>query len=184
MRMTACLLLMLASLHAAAQMSSAVTAQVGEQAAQTASFTLERVCDTLSILRLGDSAWPLPFPVYRFETADVNGDGSTDAIVGVIKRTRYDPEVRRRVFVFKNYRGHVRPLWLGSRLGQPVADFRFIARDGVLRVLETERSGLFLVAEYRWRAFGMEFVRYLGREMTEENGRRLLDTPRPTTHTQ
>ncbi len=153
-------------------------------AAQTDTFALERVCDTLHVLRLGDSGWPLPFPVYRFETADVNGDGSTDAIVGVIKSTRYDPVVRRRVFVFKNYRGHVRPLWLGSRLGQPVVDFRFMARDGVLRVLETERSGLFLVAEYRWRAFGMEFVRYLGREMTEENGRRLLDPPRPTTHTQ
>ena len=38
--------------------------------------------------------------------------------------------------------------------------------------MEHERSGLFLVADYRWRSFGMEFVSYLGREMTEEEARR------------
>lgn len=153
-------------------------------AAQADTFVLERVCDTMHILRIGDSRWPLPFPVYRFETADVNGDGSTDAIVGVIKRTRYDAEVRRRVFIFKNYRGHVRPLWLGSRLGQPVVDFRTTDGGKRLRVLETERSGRFLVAEYRWRDFGMEFVRYLGREKTTAEAEALMtdgdttDTPR------
>lgn len=136
--------------------------------AQDGVFRLERVSDTLHVLRLGDDTWPLPFPVYRFETGDVNGDGQTDAIVGVVKPTRYDSVARRRVFMFKNYRGHVRPLWLGSRLGQPVADFRFVPSCGVLRVMEHERSGLFLVAEYRWRSFGMEFVRYLGRELTEQ----------------
>ena len=130
-------------------------------------FALERVADTLSVLTLGEDRWLLPFPVYRFEVADVNGDGSADAIVGVVKATRYDPEVRRRVFVYKNYRGHVRPLWLGSRLGQPVADFHFVVPEGVLRVMEVERSGLYLVADYRWRSFGMDFVRYVARECSE-----------------
>lgn len=138
------------------------------------SFVLERVADTLSVLRLGGSRWELPFPVYRFETADVNGDGSADAIVGVVKSTRYDPEVRRRVFVYKNYRGHVRPLWLGSRLGRPLVDFRFVGPEGVLRVMELERSGNYLVADYRWRSFGMDFVRYVARECTEAEARRTL----------
>ena len=137
-------------------------------------FVLERVNDTLHVLRIGGNRWELPFPVYSFDTGDVDGDGSTDAIVGVVKRTRFDPEVRRRVFMFKNYRGHVRPLWLGSRLGQPVADFRYVARERVLRVMETERSGRFLVADYRWRSFGMEFVRYLAREQTEEQAREIM----------
>lgn len=137
-------------------------------------FAMERVADTLSVLTLGEDRWLLPFPVYRFEVADVNGDGSADAIVGVVKATRYDPEVRRRVFVYKNYRGHVRPLWLGSRLGQPVADFHFVVSEGVLRVMEVERSGLYLVADYRWRSFGMDFVRYVARECSEAEARRLL----------
>ncbi len=135
-------------------------------------FTLERKSDSLYVVRLGSDGWTLPFPVYQFQTADVDGDGSTDAIVGVTKTTRYDPEPHRRVFIFKNYRGHVRPLWLGSRLGQPVADFRFLPSRGVLRVMEYERSGLFMVADYRWRSFGMEFAGYVGREMTEAEARR------------
>ncbi len=130
-------------------------------------FSLHRVNDTLHVLRLGQSEWRLPYPVYRFCTGDVDGNGSTDAIVGVVKATRYDSVVRRRVFIFKDYRGHVRPLWLGSRLGQPVVDFRFIPAEGVLRAVERERSGRYLVADYRWRAFGMDFVRYLGRELTK-----------------
>ena len=37
-------------------------------------FAMERVADTLSVLTLGEDRWLLPFPVYRFEVADVNGD--------------------------------------------------------------------------------------------------------------
>lgn len=144
------------------------------RAQDSVTFRLEEICDTMHVLHADSGQWRLPFPVYRFETGDVNGDGSADAIVGVIKTTRYDPVLRRRVFIFKNYRGLVRPLWLGSRLGQPVVDFHFVASDGVLRVVEEESSGLFLVADYRWRSFGMEFVRYLGRELTEEQARKLM----------
>jgi len=36
--------------------------------------------------------WALPYPVYRLETGDVDGDGNTDALVGVIKGTRFHPE--------------------------------------------------------------------------------------------
>ena len=77
---------------AMAQRGPASAGGVGE------GFRLERVSDTLHVLRLGGSRWELPFPVYRFQVADVNGDGSPDAIVGVVKPTRHDPEVRRRVF--------------------------------------------------------------------------------------
>ena len=138
------------------------------------SFVMERVSDTLSVLRIGGSKWELPWPVYRFQVADVNGDGSDDAIVGVEKSTRYDPVVRRRVFVYKNYRGHVRPLWLGSRLGRPVVDFSFVPSEGVLRVVESERSGRCLVADYRWRSFGMEFVRYVAREREAGEALRIM----------
>ena len=61
--------------------------------------------------------WALPYPVYRLETGDVDGDGNTDALVGVIKGTRFHPEKGRRLFIFKNHHGLVRPLWLGSKLG-------------------------------------------------------------------
>ncbi|MDO4703592.1 hypothetical protein [Tannerella sp.] len=112
--------------------------------------------------------WKLPYPVYRFETGDIDGDGSQNALVGVIKTTRFDPKMHRRLFIFKTFRGHVRPLWLGSRLGQPLEDFRFVttADEPRIRSMECEQSGNYLIAEYRWRSFGLEFVTYRGRELS------------------
>lgn len=137
-------------------------------------FCLDSVASSKYKLRIGDDVWPVDYPVYRFEMGDVNGDGKTDAILGVVKSTRYDPVVRRRVFLFKNYKGHVRPLWLGSRLGNPIVDFHFLAHEGILRVMEREQDGSFLVADYRWQSFGMQFVRYLLRHASESEARNLL----------
>lgn len=121
-------------------------------------FSIQRCSDSLYILHLGESQWKLPFPVYRFCTGDVDGNGSIDAIVGVIKSTRYDKELRRRVFIFKNYHGMIRPLWLGSQLGQPVIDFTFLQDKKWLKVIERGCDGIPFTAYYRWRGFGMEYV--------------------------
>ena len=133
----------------------------GNLAAQT--FSIETVNDSLNYLTLRTDStidkWPLPYPVYRLETADVNGDGRTEALVGVIKSTRFYPQKGRRLFVFKNYKNRVRAMWMGSKLGGILQDFRFV--DGVVRSLETTTSGRYVVAEYRWQGFGFEFVRFL-----------------------
>lgn len=133
----------------------------GNLAAQT--FSIETANDSLNYLTLKTDSttdkWPLPYPVYRLETADVNGDGRTEALVGVIKSTRFYPQKGRRLFVFKNYKNRVRAMWMGSKLGGILQDFRFV--DGVVRSLETTTKGQYVVAEYRWQGFGFEFVRFL-----------------------
>lgn len=133
-------------------------------------FSLEQKNDTVAMVTLRTDStydhWDLPYPVYRFCTGDVDGDGSIDAIVGVIKSTRYFPEVGRRIFIFKNYHGLVRPLWLGSKLGGILEDFRF--RDGVIRSLERTADGRYVVAEYRWAHFGMGFERFLARNVGKD----------------
>ena len=133
----------------------------GNLAAQT--FSIETVNDSLNYLTLKTDSttdkWPLPYPVYRLDTADVNGDGRTEALVGVIKSTRFYPQKGRRLFVFKNYKNRVRAMWMGSKLGGILQDFRFV--DGVVRSLETTTKGQYVVAEYRWQGFGFEFVRFL-----------------------
>ena len=133
-------------------------------------FALEQENDPLSFRTLRTDStfdqWRLPYPVYRFCTGDVDGDGSIDAMVGVVKSTRYYKEKGRRLFIFKNYKGYVRPLWLGSKLGGILEDFRF--KDGLIRSLERTTDGRYVVAEYRWAHFGMGFERFLVKNVARE----------------
>lgn len=129
---------------------------------QAQSFQLTRVNDTLYYL----NGWRLPYPVYQFQTGDVDGDGSEDAMVGVVKPTRFYPEHARRLFIFKQLNGKARPLWLGSKLGGILQDFRYV--DGRIRSLETTTDSLYVVAEYRWSGFGMAFDRYIVKGVNQE----------------
>ena len=114
-------------------------------------FSLRKEHDSLYIL----NDWLLPYPVYQFQTGDVDGDGQQDAMVGVIKGTRFYPKKGRRLFIFKRVNGKARPLWLGSKLGGILQDFKFI--DGHIRSLETTTDSLYVVADYKWSGFGMAF---------------------------
>ena len=105
-------------------------------------------------------------------------------LVGVIKSTRYDPQVARRLFIFKVYKDrYIRPLWMGSRLSRPLVDFRFVHIDGQPRVLTIERDTTperYLMAVYRWRSFGLDFVAYHARGLPLDEARqRLEDWPIP-----
>ena len=67
---------------------------------------METKSDSLSYLVLTTDSttdrWQLPYPVYQFQTGDVDGDGSIDAMVGVGKKTRFQRELGRRLFIFEN----------------------------------------------------------------------------------
>ena len=110
--------------------------------------------------------WRLPYPVYQFQTGDVNGDGSKDALVGVLKATRFYPEKGRRLFIFKQVNGKVRPLWMGSKLGGILEDFRYV--DGKIRALESTTDSFFVVSDYKWSSFGMKFDHYIIRGVDKE----------------
>ena len=118
-------------------------------------FELRREHDSLYWL----NGWRLPYPVYQFQTGDIDGDGHEDAMVGVVKGTRFYPEPARRLFIFKAVNGKARPLWLGSKLGGTLQDFRY--REGHIRALETTADSLWVVADYRWSGFGMAFERFV-----------------------
>ena len=132
-------------------------------------YTLHKEHDSLYSLRWRadsslppegcSSGWRLPYPVYQFQTGDVDGDGSEDAMVGVVKATRFYPEKARRLFIFKQVNGKVRPMWLGSKLGGILEDFRYVS--GRIRALESTTDSLYVVAEYQWKGFGMGFDHYI-----------------------
>ena len=150
-------------------------------------FSLTRTHDSLYHL----NEFRLPYPVYRFCTGDVNGDGSTDALVGVIKRTRFHRDMGRRIFIFKQVEGKVRPLWMGSKLGGILQDFRVIedqpqkshktyksyethkshkpySSPCTIRALETTADGRYVVSEYHWEGFGLAFDRFLIKNTDQE----------------
>ena len=51
----------------------------------THSFSLRKEHDSLYWL----NDWRLPYPVYQYQEGDVDGDGRVDAMVGVVKSTRF-----------------------------------------------------------------------------------------------
>ena len=161
-------------------------------AGRAQTFELRQESDSLYFL----NGWRLPYPVYQFQTGDVDGDGSEDAMVGVVKGTRFYPQKARRLFIFKQIDGHssngepckkVRPMWMGSKLGGILEDFRFIApsdsanttdtadttdtahpsdsatgdRRGRIRALESTTDSLYVVSDYVWSGFGMKFDRFI-----------------------
>ena len=117
-------------------------------------FSLRQINDTCSVLVLTTDSmsdeWMLPHPVYQFRVGDVDGDGVEEALVGVVKSTRFYPEQGNRLFVFKNRDGRVRPLWMGSRLGEELVDF-----------IEKCRNGKYNLDEWEWSRFGPRFSKYI-----------------------
>ena len=131
---------------------------------QSRLFSLSRTNDSLYHL----NEWRIGYPVYRFDVGDVDGDGTDDALVGVVKSTRFYPEKARRIFIFHLVDGKVRPLWMGSKLGGILEDFRY-TKGGIVRSLETTTDGKYVVAEYRWQGFGLRFERFVVKNTDKEN---------------
>ena len=151
-----------------------------ETGAKSQAFELRKENDSLYWLGVKGGSksdeWRLAHPVYQFQTGDVDGDGSEDAMVGVIKKTRYYP-MGRRLFIFKQIDGStrklVRPMWLGSKLGGILEDFRFVAPAkgdsiGRIRALESTTDSLYVVSDYKWSGFGMKFERFILKGVDKE----------------
>ena len=113
----------------------------------------------------GDSVvdtWKLDYPVYRFTCGDMTGDSIPEVLVGTIKATRYRPEKDKRLFIFHLYKGQfIRPLWLGSRVGCPLIDFK-VETDSIPNLVHTwehKDNGDTIEVLYQLKGFGLKFVR-------------------------
>ena len=143
-------------------LASTLLAQTNLSTQTRGGFTLKKAHDSLYWL----NDWKLPYPVYQFQVGDIDGDGHEDAMVGVVKATRFYPEKARRIFIFKQVNGKARALWMGSKLGGILEDFHFI--DGKIRALESTTDSLYVVSDYKWSGFGMKFDRYIIKGVNQE----------------
>ncbi len=120
-------------------------------------------------------AWKIDYPVYHWEIADVDNDGCDEILVGVTKTTRFDPNPGKRLFIFKLFDGHIRPKWMGSRLSKPLVTFKAIGHDKTFILsLEEDGENEFLIAYYEYGEFGLEFVSYLHRKLSENSAKLLF----------
>jgi len=105
-----------------------------------------------------------PYRPYQFDTTDVNHDGGTDIIIGLTKSTRFDPVERKRLFVLRIDDGHLRPLWLGSKVCQDLIDFKALP-NGHIQTLEQTANG-FVIGDYYWQGFGLTLEQYRHHEIS------------------
>src|SRR5690606_30587780 len=101
---------------------------------------------------------------YHLDTADVNRDGRTDVLVGLIKPTEFDPVERKRLFILRIDDGGLRPLWLGSKACHEVINFKTPANGKVL-TLEKPKKQESAIGRDDWESFGLPLTHYLYDEM-------------------
>jgi hypothetical protein len=105
------------------------------------------------------------FTPYHLDTADVNRDGRTDILIGLIKSTEFDREERKRLFILRIDEGHLRPLWLGSKVCQELVDFK-AATQGIILTLEKTQKGNYAIGQYEWQGFGLTLINYTHNEIS------------------
>lgn len=130
---------------------------------------LDKRSDSLSVIMfevngICRDSFQIPHEVYRFELGDLTGDGKQEIAVGVVKKTKYWRTEDKRLFIYHIFDGEkIRPEWLGSRVGNPLKDFR-VCNDSVpARILTEEylEDSTIVRRMYRLRGFGLKFEKQL-----------------------
>jgi hypothetical protein len=116
---------------------------------------------SVSVWRGSRCLWrgvPRRWRPWKLMTADVDGDGRREIVVGVHKSTRYFPRPHNCLFIYGFDGRTVRPKWLGSSLSRPFEDFAFANLDGdraeELVSVEITRRGTRCLVVYSWNGFG------------------------------
>ena len=88
---------------------------------------------------------------------DVDDDNNPEIILGVKKQTKYFKKEENRIFVFNREKDYIFPKWLGSKIGNPIIDFKIDKKLNQLIVLEKSLSSSRAKAiSYKWNGFGFD----------------------------
>jgi len=111
----------------------------------------------------------IPYPIYRFYASDVNNDGKTDLLLGVVKSAHFDAAIRKRLFIFGIDSSRLSPLWLGTRVCLELVDFKPIHRQNETQIMTVEKdsSNSFCNGLYKWDNFGFRLIGYKNENSTK-----------------
>ena len=147
----------------------------GDAVAQT--FSLLQKNDSLHLLMLDTDSthceWNIKYPVYRFCTGDFDGDGIDEAMVGVIKPTRFIHETDKRLFIYKNHNGNIKRMWMGSKVGGQIIDFYCV--DGFLICMSRMADNKCVIAKWKPARFGIDFMGYIAENIEEDTAINLFN---------
>lgn len=94
---------------------------------------------------------------WKIKVFDVDSDKNPEIIVGVNKSTRYYDNEENRIFVFNVDKDYFFPKWLGSKLGNPIIDFKISQNTNRLLILEKSAvKNTNMVVSYKWNGFGFD----------------------------
>lgn len=111
----------------------------------------------------GDTVqWDLPYDIYQLKTLDFNGNGNDEILVGVVKKTRFDPQKNKRLFIFKIFEKEIRPLWMGSKVAHPLDHFttQQINDSAYIITREIKTNGDTLYGFYVSAPFGISWIKH------------------------
>ena len=97
------------------------------------------------------------FNPWKVEVSDVDNDNNPEIILGVHKSTKYYEKEENRIFVFNRDKDYIFPKWLGSKVGNPIIDFKFDNVSKNLVILEeSKETSKKIVVSYKWNGFGFD----------------------------
>ena len=118
-----------------------------------------------------------PYEIFEMETGDVNRDGKTDICIGIIKPTPFDSVLKKRLFIFQIDSDFIRPLWLSSRLVNPLESFIVCKNKNeqcVIHSIEKQGPDIFCIREYKWESFGMTYIKTIKDSLLLDDANNLI----------
>ena len=100
-------------------------------------------------------------PLFQLRKGDLHRDGSDEIFLGIIKKTKFDPVVKKRMFIFYVDSLHLRPFFLSSKLNDEIVDFGvFRLKKNQVATIEKTSTSTFKIGLYAWLDFGFIFKGY------------------------
>ncbi|MDY8136829.1 CapA family protein [Aquimarina sp. 2201CG5-10] len=98
----------------------------------------------------------------EIQFSDINNDGVTDILLGISKKVKFDPVLKKRINIYTYKQHRIQPLWLGTKFIHDVVNFdtRKIDDINYLTTLEKDHNGEKHHRIYQWDDFGFALTTF------------------------